>query len=438
MKPYEKYKPSGVEWIGAVPEHWEVKRLKYVGESIIGIVYSPSEISNENEGILVLRSSNIQNATLTFEDCVFVNKVIQEKHLTKVGDILICARNGSAHLVGKSAFIGDKNVNLTFGAFMSVFRSEIGKFIFYFFNSEVFKSQTGLFSTSTINQLTSDTLNNLFAAIPSLPEQTAIARYLDQKTGEIDQLIAQKERLLTLWEEEKTAVINQAVTRGLDAGAKMKDSGVLWLGEVPEHWEVKRLKYWVKSVLGGGTPSTNKTEFWKGTIPWVSPKDMKVPNIVETEDYVTELAIDGSAIQLILPNNILMVVRSGILKHTLPLAINSVPVTLNQDMKAFQPIERIGSQYFYFVLKGFSNSILANCKKIGSTVDSLTMEDLLNFEIPIATTYSEQTAIVRHIEIQTARIQTQMDQTRKLIELLKAYRATLISEVVTGKIKITQ
>jgi restriction endonuclease S subunit len=219
MSRYEKYKATNIEWIGEIPEHWQVKKLKYIGESIIGITYSPDDISDEGNGLLVLRSSNIQDGKLTFEDCVYVDKDVKEKHLTKEGDVLLCARNGSAHLVGKSALIKKESTNITWGAFMSIFRSSIGEFAYQFFNSQIFKSQTGLFATSTINQLTTDTLNNLFVPLPPPEEQTAVVNYLDEKASHVDKLIANKQRLIELLEEEKTAVINYAIS-GVGKGWK--------------------------------------------------------------------------------------------------------------------------------------------------------------------------------------------------------------------------
>lgn len=213
MTSYSTYKPSGIEWIGEIPSHWEVKKLKFFGESIIGITYSPDDVTIDGSGILVLRSSNIQNGILAFEDCVFVKKRIQSKYFTKEGDILLCARNGSAHLVGKSAYIDKGNSGSTFGAFMTVFRSQFGKIFYYFFNSQVFKAQTGLFSTSTINQLTSDTLNNMFVAVsPDIEEQTFIANFLDKKTAQIEKLIANKQKLIELLKEERIAIINELVS----------------------------------------------------------------------------------------------------------------------------------------------------------------------------------------------------------------------------------
>jgi type I restriction enzyme S subunit len=285
-----------------------------------------------------------------------------------------------------------------------------------------------------VPSISMDKLRNFILPLSS-SEQTAIANYLDRKTAEIDRLIANKERLIELYEEEKTAVINQAVTKGLDPDASMKPSGIDWLGDIPEHWEVKRLKYAIESLAGGGTPSTSNPSFWNGTIPWVSPKDMKVDEIFETEDYVTELAIQDSSTNLIPPERVLAVVRSGILKHTFPVAINKVPVCLNQDMKAMNPVDCISVQFFYWKLKGLEKEILTLCNKMGATVDSIEISNLMDLVLTFPT-LAEQSAIVQHIETQCSRLDTIIEKFKKQIELLKEYRTTLISEVVTGKIDV--
>jgi type I restriction enzyme S subunit len=270
-----------------------------------------------------------------------------------------------------------------------------------------------------------------------------VVAFLDRKTAHIDQLIANKEKLIALYEEEKTAIINRAVTRGLPSTSsgqvplevKTRPSGVDWIGDIPEHWEVKRLKYVIKSITGGGTPSTGNPLFWNGTIPWVSPKDMKNAEISETEDYVTDLAVANSSTTLVAPNSILVVVRSGILKHTFPVAINRVTVCLNQDMKAIIPADCLDEKFLYWKLKGLSNIVLTVCNKMGATVDSIEVPDLLSLLVTFPQK-AEQTAIVTHIETECARLDTIIEKFKKQIELFKEYRTTLISEVVTGKIDV--
>lgn len=208
----KKSKNSGVEWLGDVPDHWKIVRLKFLGESFIGLTYSPVELVDKNEGIFVLRSSNIQNGNFTTEDNVYVNKEIPEKLILKKGDILLCSRNGSAELIGKNILIDEQSAGNTFGAFMTVFRSKLNYYLYYFFNSNVFKSQTSLFATSTINQLTNSILSNLTIAYPeSLDEQKRIIEHIKTETATIDTAIAKAEREIELIREYKEAMIAEAV-----------------------------------------------------------------------------------------------------------------------------------------------------------------------------------------------------------------------------------
>lgn len=428
MKKYKSYKETEIDWIGAIPEHWVSTRLKFVGESIIGIIYSPDDVVNQGEGILVLRSSNIQDGKLAFEDCVFVDKEVNKKHLTKEGDILLCARNGSAHLVGKAAYIDKENEGVTFGAFTSIVRSELDKYLFYFFNSQVFKAQTGLFSTSTINQLTSDTLNNMFISFPKKEqEQTAIASYLDRKTAVIDELIADKKRLLELYEEEKTAIINELVTgkkvwngNTWTEPVEVKNSGIEWLGEIPEHWEVKRFKYYFNLI----------TEKVEENLPKIGLENIesKSGKFIETD---TDFAGQGIRFR---PNDILF----GKLRPYLAKVWHSnFDGQAVGDFYVFRSKQEVHPAFAKYRLLDSSFIEVTNSSTYGSKMPRVSWEFVA--DLPIAfPKIQEQQSIVRHIETECARIDAKKAKTKKLIELLTEYRTALISEVVTGKIKVIE
>lgn len=209
-------KDSGVEWLGEVPERWTVKRLRFVGEAVIGLTYDPSEVVDESEGVLVLRSSNVQGGKITFDDNVFVSAHISNKLITQVGDILICSRNGSRALIGKNAKIELDSAGVTFGAFMTIFRSGINDFLFYVFNSMIFDYQSGSFMTTTINQLTVGNLYEFEVPLPPLDEQASIVAHLNRNTARIDTLIAKTERTIELLREHRTALITAAVTGKID------------------------------------------------------------------------------------------------------------------------------------------------------------------------------------------------------------------------------
>ena len=147
LDPTVPMKDSGVEWLGEIPAHWEVKRLKYAGEAIVGLTYDPLDIVDEGEGTLVLRASNVQNGRIVLGDCVFVSSAIPKRLVTRQGDILICSRSGSRSLIGKNARIGTDAAGVTFGVFITVFRSAFGDFLSQVFNSHLFEYQSGEFLT---------------------------------------------------------------------------------------------------------------------------------------------------------------------------------------------------------------------------------------------------------------------------------------------------
>lgn len=199
---------TGKKRLAGFSGEWEVKRLGEIGESLIGLTYKPSDVTND--GVLVLRSSNVFEGSLRFDDNVFVNSEIPERIIVKTGDILICVRNGSRDLIGKCAKIDERVEGMTFGAFMAVFRTEIYDFIFHQFQSDVIKRQIHEHLGATINQITNKSLNSFFVPIPpTKEEQTAIATILSDMDAEISQLEARR---------AKTAQLKQGMMQELLTG----------------------------------------------------------------------------------------------------------------------------------------------------------------------------------------------------------------------------
>ena len=229
LNPNVRMKDSGIEWIGEIPEHWEIRKLKYLGEAIIGLTYSPEEIADE--GVLVLRASNIKNNKIVFDDNVYVNKKVPNKLITRHGDILICSRSGSRELIGKNACIDENSEGFTFGAFMTVFRSKYWRYLYYVFNSTLFKYQSGSFLTSTINQLTINNLNNFIVPLPPENEQKHICDILDKKVENIDTLITEIQNQIEKLKEYRQSLISEAVTGKIDVREFQKKNEVIFRNE---------------------------------------------------------------------------------------------------------------------------------------------------------------------------------------------------------------
>lgn len=207
-----------------------------------------------------------------------------------------------------------------------------------------------------------------------------------------------------------------------------KPSGVGWLGEVPALWQLRKIKHFTRFV-GGGTPARDNAAFWNGDIPWVSPKDMKAEAIEGAEESITAAGLVGSTASLIEPGAVLMVVRSGILKHTIPVAINEVAVALNQDMKALR-FSSVDPRFFLRWVQGLNDLLLLAWSKQGATVESVEHEYLAETLVPLPPE-EEQAAIAAFLDRETGKIDALVAEQENLIELLKEKRQAVISHAVT-------
>jgi type I restriction enzyme S subunit len=437
---YPAYKDSGVEWLGEVPEHWDIIRLKNILECRITDGPHTTPIF-EDEGIPFLSVDGIQDGELKFDGCRYISEAshfeYRKKALPKKDDLLM----GKAASTGKIARV---KVNFEFSIWspLALIRLDCTVSNATFFEqslkSPIAQAQIeNLCTSNTQKNISMDDIPKLILTRPPLLEQQKIAQFLDHETAKIDTLIEKQQRLIELLKEKRQAVISHAVTKGLNPNAPMKDSGVEWLGDVPEHWEVVPLKY-LCNFSGGGTPSKDNLDYWTdGDIPWVSPKDMKSFWLSDTQDKVTERAVKESSTNFVEIGTLLMVVRSGILQRTIPIAINTVRVTLNQDMKALRFNERMNVEYAANFIFGCQDSLLLEWSKEGATVESIEHEYLSNGLIPVPS-IKEQTEIVEYLNKRMSVFQNLEKRALNGIELLQERRTALISAAVTGKIDVRE
>jgi len=435
FKRYPEYRDSGVEWLGEIPEHWELQRIKRLGSLQGGAGFPHVEQGVEGELLPffkvgdMIRSSDgkyLVNAT---------NSVSQETALSLGAFVfppntVVFAKVGAALLLNRRRLLTrpscvDNNM-------MGFIPSKCDPEWSYYWLSGLNLGE--LANPGAVPSVNEGQIRDTPVSIPNLSEQRAIATFLDRETARIDALIAKKEMLIELLQEKRTALIAHAVTKGLDPDVPMKDSGVEWLGEMAGHWRTKRIKYMV-SFTGGGTPAKEDPSYWRGDIPWASPKDMKSEEIDSTEDYITETGLKESSTHLAQTGSVLIVVRSGILKHTIPVAINKREVALNQDMKALTPSAELNPEFLKFLILGCQKPFLAIWRKQGATVESLEHELVANTSIPVPPPI-EQEKIVVSLNFESKMINRLLAKVRVAIHHLKEYRTALISAAVTGKIDV--
>jgi len=291
-----------------------------------------------------------------------------------------------------------------------------------------------LCNKATIAHYTAEKLESSPLLLPSDNEGNQIANFLDHETAKIDALIEKQQQLIKLLKEKRQAVISHAVTKGLNPNAPMRDSGIPWLGEVPEQWDITEIRY-LANQMGGGTPSKDKVEYWNGNIPWVSPKDMKVDYISSSQDKVTEQAVRGSAAKLIPEGSVLIVVRGMILIHSVPVGLTMKRVTINQDMKALTPVKGIDGEYLLYLLKGSRDFILDLVESSAHGTKCLRTEAFERMKVAIPV-IDEQRDIVEKLKKKLDMIDSLDDKASIGIALLKERRTALISTAVTGKVDV--
>ncbi|MGP4789744.1 restriction endonuclease subunit S [Psychrobacter sp. 1Y11] len=441
---YPEYKESGVEWLEEIPSHWELSKLRYMFSFGRGLTITKADLLDT--GVPCVSYGEV-HSKYGFEvdpkkhylKCVDEGYLQSSSYalLTK-GDLVFA--DTSEDIEGSGNFTQLVSDDLVFAGYHTViarpFDRQCSRFYAYLMDSKEIRTQIRhMVKGVKVFSITQSILKGVEIWLPSLDERETIANFLDHETAQIDTLIDKQQTLIQLLKEKRQAVISHAVTKGLNPDAPMKDSGVEWLGDVPEHWDLVPLKY-LCNFSGGGTPTKDNLSYWTGgTIPWVSPKDMKSFWIDKTQDYITESAVKESSTKLIKAGALLMVVRSGILQRTIPIAINTVDVTMNQDMRALQFNERMTSEYAANYIVGNVDKLLFAWSKEGATVESIEQEYLSNSLFPVPS-MAEQTKIVDEINEQMKIFDSLISKAKKAIQLMQERRTALISAAVTGKIDV--
>jgi type I restriction enzyme S subunit len=267
--------------------------------------------------------------------------------------------------------------------------------------------------------------------------QIAIAFYLDQKTAQIDRIIANKQRLIAHYEEEKQAIINQAVTKGLDPNVLMKSSGVEWLGDIPEHWEVKRLKYLVTKIGSGITPTGGASVYQTSGIPLLRSQNIYFDGLkLEDVAYISEEVDDNMRNSRLQEGDVLLNITGGSIGRCYYVPKDFGKGNVNQHVCIIRPKnELIETKHLYFILRSIVGQLQIDLLQTGANREGLNFEQLKNFAIPIMDV-CEQELIVKSIESKIKEVDFIIDKLKRQIDLFQEYRTTLISEVVTGKVKV--
>ncbi len=410
--------------VGVIPEDWDIKQLGGIGDCIIGLTYKPSDV--QSDGLLVLRSSNIDDGRLEFDDNVFVNVEVPEKLIVRKDDVLICVRNGSRNLIGKCALIDETAAGMTFGAFMSIFRTEYGKFVFYQFQSDLIKRQITENIGATINQITNKNLNSF--EIP-FPRDETERHVIADALSDVDALLNSLDALIA-----KKRLIKQGAMQELLAGKKRLPG---YSGE----WKIKSLGEMFD--FGGGFTASRDQLSSNGycylhygdihksnkTFVDVTAEFENIPKLNVSLKKISEVSLlnDGDVVFVDASED-----DEGASKHVVVVNPEGIPfISGLHTIVAKSKTGELAHSYrrYCFQTRAVKNQFLFYA--VGTKVTGISKSNIAKINIPMPSV-PEQTSIAEILSDMDAEISV-LEQKREKTRLLKQ---GMMQELLTGRIRL--
>lgn len=409
-----------------IPEDWDFKRLGNLGEPVIGLTYEPKDV--KSDGILVLRAPNIQDSRLRFEDNVFVDVKIKDKLKIKKGDLLICVRNGSKRLIGKCAYIDDNYKDMTFGAFMSVFRSPYNKFLFQQFQTPLIRKQITKSTTFTINQITNQNLNSFLVLMPPLEEQKKIAIILSS----LDDLIKNYDSVIDSTVKLKKGLMQQLLTKGI---GHTKFKKIKWYydkeKEIPEKWDIVKLKNLLIRGNQGVNTAIDKVEYVNDGIPIIKAGNIREKFELTKTDKISKHSFDAIPEHHKPKKNDILYANIGSALGTAMLVNFDINTTIAWNVFLMKVKENINSNFLVYFLNQYEIWSRLKSMATQSTMPFISKPTLLSLDV-LLPAFPEQQKITSILSEIDSKISDLESKKISLEQLKKG----LMQKLLTGQIRV--
>ena len=434
MKQYDSYKDSGVKWLGEIPSHWEILPIKRIAKTYAGA--TPSSSNEKNWGGII--------PWITPADFKTETKYVKEgdRFLTPQG-LKSCSTTlvpAMSVIFSKRAPVGQLSIATqplctNQGCLSCVPLSGVDStFLFYLLSiyKETFESFSG---GTTFKELSQVSFNNFRISLPPINEQIAMVGYLDAATSKIDEAIAQQQKMIDLLNERKQIIINNAVTKGLDPNVKMKPSGIDWIGDIPEHWEIRKLKTIVDKVGSGVTPRGGGSVYVDEGIMLLRSQNVYFEGFkLNDVAFITEAMDKEMGNTRVKEGDVLINITGGSIGrcHFVPKGFPRANV--NQHVCIVRP-RNFSSKYLYYLLRSNFCQLQVELQQTGGNREGLTSAALKNFVLSIPPE-NEQKKIIDYLDEKDKGLQYSIEICQKQISLLQERKQIVINDVVTGKVKV--
>ena len=419
------YKHSGIEWLGEIPKHWEIVKFKYIFKerSIKGFGHEQQLASTQNYGVIPKSLYPTRTVEALTSDLNFFKLVRKNNFVISLrsfeGGIEYSQYQG---IISPAYTILESTNNIEHSYFQFLFKSSI-------FISALQIYKTGIREGQNISYLE---LQQDFLPLPPLQEQKAIAEFLDKKCDKISQFIESKQKLITLLQEKKQALINEAVTKGLNPNIEFKNSNIEYLGEIPHHWEVARSGLIYKNISSGTTPQSDNDEYYKnGNIFWINSGDLNDSVLTNSKNKITQKAIMAYSALKISPKGSLIIAMYGATIGKV--SILGIDACTNQACCVLCESKYLNTRFvfYYFIAKRQDLISMA----YGGGQPNISQDIIKNFKIPLPP-LQEQKAIAEFLDTQITKIDLAIEKTKEQITLIKEYKTSLINQAVCGRIQL--
>lgn len=442
-KAYPEYRDTELCFLEKIPKAWSTSKVRFISSFGRGLTITKANL--KDTGVPCVSYGEVHSKYgFEIDPLKHQLKCVDKEYLESSpyallskGDFIFA--DTSEDIEGSGNFTQLISDEVLFAGYHTVvIRPNITnyyRFLAYLFDSTEFRTQVrDAVKGVKVFSVTQAILKNISIWLPEYEEQQKIASFLDFETAKIDTLIAKQEKLIELLKEKRQAVISHAVTKGLNPDAPMRDSGVEWLGEVPEHWEVTKLK-WKSLTTSGGTPTTSKYEMYyqDGHIPWIRTTDLNNSKLLETPVNITPKALADTACSILPKNSVLLAMYGGagsIGKHSLLM----FEATINQAVCGIYPSSAFESGFLHYFYEFYRPFWMINAA--GTRKDPNIGQDHIKEGKVVLPPIEEQQTIEAHIKKTLTLLDRLKDKAIDAIELAKERKTALISAAVTGKIDV--
>ncbi|EAJ5697652.1 restriction endonuclease subunit S [Campylobacter lari] len=423
----KNFKDSGIEWLGEIPEHWEVVKINKIVTFVNGYAFENFDLNPTFE-IPVIRIGDIQKEKILYDNCLKTKEKEKLKQFLISNNDILIALSGAT--TGKIAFCDTDN-KAYINQRVAIVRSKL-KLVKYYFLTRGFSLLIELACNGSAQpNISTKEIGEFKTPLPPLKEQEQIANFLDEKCEKIKNFIEKKEKLISLLKEQKQALINETITKGLDKNVNFKDSGIEWLGEIPQHWGVVRLGLILKTGSGTTPDSGNDKYYKEGKIAWINSGDLNDGFLKDSKRKITQDALyDYPTLRIFDKNSLIIAMYGATIGKTAILKINAC---VNQACCVLEKSLWYNNFYLFFWFNGYKKELISMGS--GGGQPNISQDIIKNLKIPLPP-LKEQEQIANFLDEKCEKIDLLIEKTEKQIKLIKEYKTTLINQAVCGRIDL--